>query len=255
MCSTGPTRRARCAPTSRSPTSSPSSARSRRSTASARETGGATSSSCSTGSARADHYAPRRVPPAARAARRAARLRGRGRLRPGPVARGAAAHRVPQEVREAEGHGARRGVPEPLPLGLPEAPEALPVRREGPRLQAERDREARRAGGGLHVAGHEAEGLSAGPLRGPRAQPPAALEDGQVALELPGRDLDAVVVPLLALDLDVAVEDVLPERAEHEFGLGRALDRFAERLGELLDAEAPALVRRQVVEVLLHRLG
>ena len=34
------------------------------------------------------------------------------------------------------------------------------------------------------------------------------LEDGQVAVQLPLRELDAVVVPLLALDLDVAVEDV-----------------------------------------------
>src|SRR4051812_35978208 len=41
-------------------------------------------------------------------------------------------------------------------------------------------------------------------------------EDGQVALELPGGDLDAVVLPLLALDLDVAVEHVLAERAQHE---------------------------------------
>src|SRR3954449_578599 len=80
-------------------------------------------------------------------------------------------------------------------------------------------------------------------------------EHGQVALELPGADLHAVVLPLLALDLDVAVEDVLPERAQDELGLRRDLDRLAERLGELLDAEPLALVRRQVVEVLLHRLG
>ena len=80
-------------------------------------------------------------------------------------------------------------------------------------------------------------------------------EDRQVALELPGRDLDAVVVPLLALDLDVAVEHVLAQRAQHELGLGGQLDRLAQRLGQLLDPEAPALVRRQVVEVLLHRVG
>src|ERR671917_287351 len=41
------------------------------------------------------------------------------------------------------------------------------------------------------------------------------LEDAEVALELPGRDLDAVVLPLLALDLDEAVEGVLAERAQH----------------------------------------
>src|SRR3954463_16522157 len=43
-------------------------------------------------------------------------------------------------------------------------------------------------------------------------------EHGQVALELPGADLHAVVLPLLALDLDVAVEHVLAERAQHELG-------------------------------------
>src|SRR4051812_49689429 len=80
-------------------------------------------------------------------------------------------------------------------------------------------------------------------------------EHGQVALELPGTDLHAVVVPLLALDLDVAVEHVLAERAQNELGLRRDLDRLAERLGQLLDAEPPALLGRQVVEVLLHRLG
>src|SRR3954449_12674465 len=80
-------------------------------------------------------------------------------------------------------------------------------------------------------------------------------EHGQVALELPGADLHAVVVPLLALDLDVAVEHVLAERAQDELGFRRDLDRLAESLGQLLDAEPPALLRRQVVEVLLHRLG
>src|SRR3954463_4576312 len=80
-------------------------------------------------------------------------------------------------------------------------------------------------------------------------------EHGQVALELPGADLHAVVLPLLALDLDVAVEHVLAERAQDELGLRRDLDRLAERLGQLLDAEAPALLGREVVEVLLHRLG
>src|SRR6478609_9450965 len=80
-------------------------------------------------------------------------------------------------------------------------------------------------------------------------------EDRQVALELPRADLHAVVLPLLALDLDVAVEHVLAQRAQHELGLGRDLDRLAERLGQLLDAEAPPLLRGQVVEVLVHRLG
>src|SRR3954467_9528579 len=80
-------------------------------------------------------------------------------------------------------------------------------------------------------------------------------EHGQVALELPGADLHAVVLPLLALDLDVAVEDVLAERAQDQLGLRRDLDRLAERLRKLLDAQPAPLVGRQVVEVLLHRLG
>src|SRR3954447_25686567 len=65
-------------------------------------------------------------------------------------------------------------------------------------------------------------------------------EHGQVALELPGADLHAVVLPLLALDLDVAVEHVLAERAQDELGFGGDLDRLAQRLGELLDAEGAA---------------
>src|SRR3954447_13854838 len=80
-------------------------------------------------------------------------------------------------------------------------------------------------------------------------------EHGQVALQLPGADLHAVVLPLLALDLDVAVEHVLAERAQHELGLRRDLDRLAERLGQLLDAEPLPLLGREAVEVLLHRLG
>ena len=42
------------------------------------------------------------------------------------------------------------------------------------------------------------------------------LEDRQVAVELPLGDLDAVLVPLLALDLDEALEHVLAERAQDE---------------------------------------
>src|ERR1700742_1086325 len=80
-------------------------------------------------------------------------------------------------------------------------------------------------------------------------------EHGEVALELPRADLHAVVLPLLALDLDVAVEHVLAERAQDELGLRRELDRLPQRLGELLDPEPAPVLRRQVVEVLVHRLG
>ena len=41
-------------------------------------------------------------------------------------------------------------------------------------------------------------------------------ENREVALKLPRSDLDAVVLPLLALDLDVAVEDVLAQRPQDE---------------------------------------
>src|ERR671916_728445 len=80
------------------------------------------------------------------------------------------------------------------------------------------------------------------------------LEDRQVAVELPLGDLHPVVLPLLALDLDVAVEDVLAEGAQHQLRLGGQLDRLAERLGELLDPEPAPLLGGDVVQVLLHRL-
>src|SRR3954453_18501715 len=93
------------------------------------------------------------------------------------------------------------------------------------------------------------EAVAVGMARGLPSEP------GQGALELPGADLHAVVLPLLALDLDVAVEHVLAEAAQDELGLRRELDRLAQGLRELLDPEAPPLVGRQVVEVLLHGLG
>src|SRR5207248_9963530 len=67
-------------------------------------------------------------------------------------------------------------------------------------------------------------------------------ENRQVSVELPARDLDAVLVPLLALDLDVALEHVLAERPEHELRLRGQLDRLAERLRQLLDPQPAALV-------------
>src|SRR6185437_15341105 len=51
------------------------------------------------------------------------------------------------------------------------------------------------------------------------------LQHRQVALELPGRDLHAIVVSLLPLDLDVAVEHVLAEHAQDELLLRGQLDR------------------------------
>jgi hypothetical protein len=48
---------------------------------------------------------------------------------------------------------------------------------------------------------------------------------------------------------------VLAERAQHQLGLRGQLDRLAERLGQLLDAQPLPLLGTDVVEVLLHRLG
>src|SRR4051794_41417155 len=69
----------------------------------------------------------------------------------------------------------------------------------------------------------------------PPSRRPVRSEDAQVALELPGGDLDPVVLPLLALDLDEAVERVLAQCAQHELRLGGDLDRLSQRLRELLD--------------------
>src|SRR5207342_2069611 len=66
-----------------------------------------------------------------------------------------------------------------------------------------------------------------------------ALQDCQIAVELPLRQLDPVVVPLLALDLDVALVDVIAERPLHQLRAGELLDRLAERARE---SDDPALV-------------
>ena len=77
-------------------------------------------------------------------------------------------------------------------------------------------------------------GVTFGPERGAQRalarRAPSCLEDGEVPIELPLGDLNPVVLPLLPLDLDVAVEDVLAEGAQHELRLGRELDGLAQRL-------------------------
>ena len=55
-----------------------------------------------------------------------------------------------------------------------------------------------------------------GSLTAPGAIDQLRLENRQIALKLPRSDLDAVVLPLLALDLDVPVEDVLAQRPQDE---------------------------------------
>jgi len=54
------------------------------------------------------------------------------------------------------------------------------------------------------------------------------LERSQVLGLLPFGDLDAVLVPLLPLQLDVAREDVLAERATHEIRARELVDRLPE---------------------------
>src|SRR3954452_5583904 len=91
-----------------------------------------------------------------------------------------------------------------------------------------------------------------GPAR--RYLSPEPSENGQKLLDLVRRDLHPVVLPLLPLDLDEAIERMLSEHPQNQLRLRRDLDRLAERLGQLLDAAAVALLRSQVVEILLHRL-
>src|SRR3970040_64553 len=80
------------------------------------------------------------------------------------------------------------------------------------------------------------------------------LERREVLLLLPLGDLDAVLVPLLALELDVAREDVLAERPPHEIRRRELVDRLAERLGQGDDPALAPLLCRQAVQVPLHRL-
>src|SRR6478735_2877278 len=58
----------------------------------------------------------------------------------------------------------------------------------------------------------------------PRSIHVISLGDSEVLLQLPRGDLDAVVQPLLALEVDVAGEDVLAERLLHHLGMGHLLD-------------------------------
>src|SRR5215470_18455268 len=79
-------------------------------------------------------------------------------------------------------------------------------------------------------------------------------EHGQVSIELPARQLDPVLVPLLSLELHVAVEDVRPQRLSGQLRFGEGVDCLPERLGQGDDPSFAALLGGQVVEVRLHRL-
>src|SRR4051794_10587153 len=62
-----------------------------------------------------------------------------------------------------------------------------------------------------------------------------SLGDREVAVELPGRDLHAVVGPLLPLQLDIAGVDVRPERLLDDIGVRHLVDGLAERLRQPAD--------------------
>src|SRR5262245_39245467 len=81
---------------------------------------------------------------------------------------------------------------------------------------------------------------------------PGRLEGAQVPLLLPLRDLDAVLVPLPSLELDVAWEDVVAERTLHELRAGELLDRLAERLRQRHDPALLPLVGREAVQIGRH---
>src|SRR5262249_309833 len=65
-----------------------------------------------------------------------------------------------------------------------------------------------------------------------RGSPIADLQNRQVLPHLPVGELHAVLVPLLPLQLHVAVEDVRAERLAHELRLRELVDRLAERFGK-----------------------
>src|SRR5439155_25886075 len=84
---------------------------------------------------------------------------------------------------------------------------------------------------------------------------PSFSENGQVLVELPLGELHAVVVPFAPLQLDVAVEDVGAQRLPGEFGACQLVDRLAGGLGQRDDSSLPTLLRGEVVQVRLHRVG
>src|SRR5215211_9435124 len=81
------------------------------------------------------------------------------------------------------------------------------------------------------------------------------LQRRQVAIEFPLSQLHPVLVPLGALEPDVVVEDVVTEGLADELGPGQLVDRLAKGLRERDDPALTPLLRREVVQVRLHRGG
>src|SRR6266511_2335009 len=80
-----------------------------------------------------------------------------------------------------------------------------------------------------------------------------SLEHCQVPLLLPVCELYAVLVPLLPLQLHVALEDVRAEGLPRQIGVRELGDRLAERLGQSRDSPLVPLLGREMVQVGLHR--
>ena len=156
-----------------------------------------------------------------------ARRRRRGRLGDGRQARLAPRSRshpldrrrpaprpggLPVECTQRRGRGAVGGTAGSTPPERPRAPH-----------QGARDRPSD-TGLTARLAAHPAARI----IRLSSAGCKLALQSCEVLVLLPFGDLNPVLVPLAPLQLDVAREDVVPERALHELRAGELVDRLAE---------------------------
>src|SRR3954452_25260298 len=78
---------------------------------------------------------------------------------------------------------------------------------------------------------------------------PMDLQDGQVALELVGRDVGLEVVPLLTLVADQELVDVLPEGVSEDLRAVGELDRLGKVRRERADPGRAALLIPHLVDV------
>src|SRR5579875_3890314 len=78
-----------------------------------------------------------------------------------------------------------------------------------------------------------------------------ALDDGEVAVQLPGGHLDAILIPLLALRLNEALVEVLAQRLLDDRVPLQRFDGLVERSGKGGNPALAAPLLIEVVEVLL----
>src|SRR4051794_28113963 len=64
---------------------------------------------------------------------------------------------------------------------------------------------------------------------------------GEIAVDLPGRDVPDVVEPLLALRLDEVIEDVFAQRLPHEVVLLELVECLGQVPRQLVDAQVAPL--------------